>query len=734
MTTIFGKDASAEETIANFSQALTELGLHIEFTQSLSATNNIYSVIAVDPRHPAITSNGKGSSLIAAKASALGEMLERVLLQAHFDNYYLGKEVSQSAPARFHDEKWFTYPQALYAKDEHVDLNKCIIYDYYYYIFQKFQPQLTFAEFCKVYSELLVSMNVAPTILDNLPLLTKQELAMPAGLFNQELLAYYHLDIVYPLTDYITANVDRGICAIPFTYENLGLEAEQATSKQQPVYIPVRFVESVYCTNGLCAGNSPCEAKVQGLSEILERVVRKFLYRKYFALVPDATSCVHGERKYCTDTPLLQVTDDLELNAILSSIDENFPRSLPEIPRELIAQRYPHLEKIIQKIEKARTGIHKYVLSCLDGSLGGLLPVTVVVLQVANTSQYKISVGAHPNMGIALERTLTEMFQGVTIQNPEFHELDGLIFGDDSGDEDNYDDDMEEEEEDYEDYPEDEDATVLNGNVGILETNNIFDPRARQIFADGNNFIRNYVDDSANVLESFFTEQTAFSFVDWSFEDNNTTAQYEHLVKILRRLGKDLLCYDASYKNVYAYRLIVPSFSEIYPPNEIHYLLADFRNISVVQDYLHFNQLNKDELYQFLLKERHPIYSFDMDRFPDRIGLQPLQKEDYKVQLDPYLAQLLAIGNQQPPYNNISNELAMLEAKDKNDKRKLNWNDKWIWRLVTNQNTTSADLQQIPFTELKCIDDNFSNFPSQQTLMNMYRRMLKTCQNMHKGS
>lgn len=82
MTLIYGKDAVFEDTFSKFSKYLAELGLDLEFTNELNPGPGLWSIVLKDKRSSIITTNGKGATLEAAKASALGEMAERFLNQA----------------------------------------------------------------------------------------------------------------------------------------------------------------------------------------------------------------------------------------------------------------------------------------------------------------------------------------------------------------------------------------------------------------------------------------------------------------------------------------------------------------------------------------------------------------------------------------------------------------------------------------------------------------------------
>ncbi|MCG2879689.1 YcaO-like family protein, partial [Obesumbacterium proteus] len=107
------------------------------------------------------------------------------------------------------------------------------------------------------------------------------------------------------LIDLQSGNVDRGICALPFTRQ----------SDQQTVYIPMNIIGNLYVSNGMSAGNTRNEARVQGLSEVFERYVKNRI--------------------------------------IAESI------SLPEIPAEVL-NRYPEVVEAIAKLEQEGFPILSY--------------------------------------------------------------------------------------------------------------------------------------------------------------------------------------------------------------------------------------------------------------------------------------------------------------------------------------------------------------------------------------
>lgn len=128
-------------------------------------------------------------------------------------------------------------------------------------------------------------------------------------------------------------------------------------------HIPPAIYTKMYGTNGMCAGNTPEEALVQGMAEIFERHVNGYLL--------------------------------------------NHPVTPPDIPDKYLKE-YPSLWERIQKIEK--TGRYKVIIK--DCSLAKGYPVAAAIIVNKEKCTFGLRIASHYSFPVALERTLTEALQG----------------------------------------------------------------------------------------------------------------------------------------------------------------------------------------------------------------------------------------------------------------------------------------------------------------------------------
>ena len=144
-------------------------------------------------------------------------------------------------------------------------------------------------------------------------------------------------------------------------------------------YHPTDLRVQIYTSNGSAAGNTPEEAIVQGIS-------------------------VEGGLFVPSEIPVILVEDI----------------SVPEIPDEVL-QKYSASYEIITFLRN-----NGFKVSVKDCSLGTKYPVICLSCIDKSTGRYHDHFGAYPIFEIALERALTETFQGHNIES--FTTMEDFIY------------------------------------------------------------------------------------------------------------------------------------------------------------------------------------------------------------------------------------------------------------------------------------------------------------------
>lgn len=457
-TYIAGKDLPLEQTIANMSALLANLGIKIEIASWRNLIPNVWSLHIRDAHSPMCFTNGKGSTKESALASALGEYIERLSHNHFYAGAFWGEDIANAEFVHYPDERWFK-----------------------------------------------------PGKKDSLP---------------TEILDAYCLDIFNPdgelrgshLIDTNSGNTQRGICSLPFVRQSDG----------ETVYFPSNLIENLYVSNGMSAGNTLAEAQVQCLSEIFERAVKKEI--------------LEGEI------------------------------ALPDVPPEVLG-KYPGILAGIQALED-----QGFPVLVKDASLGGVYPVMCVTLMNPRTGGVFASFGAHPSFEVALERSLTELLQG--------RSLEGL--------------------------------------------NDLPPPTfASEAVTEPNNFVEHFIDSSGIVSWRFFSARSDYDFVEWDFSNqgkNSNAAEAATLFGILETLGKE------SYVAVYdqlgasACRILVPGYSEIYP---IEDLIWDNTNKALLFRTDILNLTNLDDAKLSALLER--LENNELDEYGDIATLIGIEFDENTV-------------------------------------------------------------------------------------------------------
>ncbi|WP_036167781.1 OsmC domain/YcaO domain-containing protein [Massilia sp. 9096] len=106
-TYIPGKDLPLEQTIANMSSLLAELGIKIEIASWRNIVPNVWSLHIRDAHSPMCFTNGKGATKESALASSLGEYIERISNNHFYAGAYWGEEIANADFVHYPNERWF---------------------------------------------------------------------------------------------------------------------------------------------------------------------------------------------------------------------------------------------------------------------------------------------------------------------------------------------------------------------------------------------------------------------------------------------------------------------------------------------------------------------------------------------------------------------------------------------------------------------------------------------------
>ncbi|MDA0237132.1 MAG: OsmC domain/YcaO domain-containing protein [Proteobacteria bacterium] len=106
-TFIAGKDLPLEQTIANMSAILADLGIKIEIASWRNIVPNVWSLHIRDAHSPMCFTNGKGATKESALASALGEYIERLSNNHFYAEAYWGEDIANADFVHYPNERWF---------------------------------------------------------------------------------------------------------------------------------------------------------------------------------------------------------------------------------------------------------------------------------------------------------------------------------------------------------------------------------------------------------------------------------------------------------------------------------------------------------------------------------------------------------------------------------------------------------------------------------------------------
>ncbi len=229
--------------------------------------------------------------------------------------------------------------------------------------------------------------------------------------------------------------------------------------------LPILLIKRFTTSNGMSAGNTPKEAIIQGISEIMERYVIKKIY--FNKIVP------------------------------------------PDIPIELFEET--NIYRQIKLMEE-KFGFKIIIKDC---SLDLSLPVIGILVIDKNNNKYSFHLGADPSPISALERCLTELFQGTNSKrfkniyfsnNAEMDDIKKNLFKHYS-------------------------ATVTDGTGQW----------------------------SKNIFDEYFTyEFTGFE----NYISENDDTDLDYLFRVIKRQNYDVFIRDVSFLGFPSYFIYIPGMSE----------------------------------------------------------------------------------------------------------------------------------------------------------------------------
>ncbi|MGB2064852.1 MAG: OsmC domain/YcaO domain-containing protein [Marinomonas gallaica] len=106
-TAILGKDLPLEDTIANMSNVLSQLGMKIEVASWRNIVPGVWSLHLREAASHMCFTNGKGASKESALCSALGEFIERASCNFFYNDQYFGEDIANAEFVHYPSEKWF---------------------------------------------------------------------------------------------------------------------------------------------------------------------------------------------------------------------------------------------------------------------------------------------------------------------------------------------------------------------------------------------------------------------------------------------------------------------------------------------------------------------------------------------------------------------------------------------------------------------------------------------------
>ncbi|TQV61763.1 MAG: hypothetical protein FNT15_08905 [Sulfurovum sp.] len=376
------------------------------------------------------------------------------------------------------------------------------------------------------------------------------------GYLNKKLLSFYNPNKELQARNMIDFNSDetKKIIALPFKNIMSGEE----------IFFPISILQNLYVSNGLASGNSPIEAQIQSLSEIIERFVKFEVIKNGYAL--------------------------------------------PSFPQDII-DKFPKLKQSVDFLESLG-----YEVQVLDSSLDGVFPVTAIALINPKNGTLFVSFGSHPMLEVCLERTMSELMQGRTLNDLDNFETPTF--------------DME-------------------------------------LVSDSSNLESHFIDSNGKISFTFLSATKSFDYTPWAYEGDNREKEHTYLVNIFKKLKKEIYLREYQELGFYACSMIVPNFSEVYPIDDLVY------NNKNEAKFIREKILNyKDYDLKDILEELDELdENLDVGKYIGVIFKQPFSISEFKIHLallldDKNEAFELLNSSKNKPIGEVIKELLLLEFQE----------------------------------------------------------------------
>lgn len=274
---------------------------------------------------------------------------------------------------------------------------------------------------------------------------------------------------------------------------------------QEYIDLPSRLINLLTHSNGLCAGNSKYEALVQGICEIFER----FCYKEIL---------------------------------------------FEEIDLPIIEYNEEDIKNVKQQLDQ----INKmgYIYEIRDCSLKGKFPVVGLIIYAKSREKYLFSIGSDPDFEVALQRCITEAFQGISGRtvNNKFKQMEN----------------------------------------GYNDKKTKFKDEFVKV-----NWLKCYTSNNGIHPKNFFVSKNKIKIADLPFKKvKSNNEAYNFVVDIIKNNNYELYIKDYSFLGFDTYKVYIPILSEIDELSDVK--LEVMSNYNMLKEkYCNFNNFEKEDDLKF---------------------------------------------------------------------------------------------------------------------------------------